>query len=81
MTLHDAAKFYQAQPPKVRKEKPWEVSFEHIARAGYHGGLWIDLCEIALRIAINGPREQVFDPKFKEPNWYGQQRKKRGPWR
>lgn len=79
VTLHDAAKLYQAQPAKVQKEKPWEVLFEHIARAGHHGGLWIDLCEIALRIAINGPREPVFDPNAKMTHWGG--RRKKDPWR
>lgn len=76
-TLHDAAKLYQAQPGKVQKEKPWAVLFQH--RAGHHGGLWIDLCEIALRIAVNGTREQVFDPNAKMTHWGG--RRKKDPWR
>lgn len=79
VTLHDAAQLYQAQPPKVQKEKPWATLFEHIARAGHHGGLWVDLCEIALRTAINGPREQVFDPNAKMTHWGG--RRKKDPWR
>lgn len=79
VTLHDAAKLYQAQPAKVRKEKPWTILFEHVARAGHHGGLWIDLCEIALRIAINGPRKQVFDPDFQESHYGSPARS--DPWR
>lgn len=74
VTLHDAAKLFQEQPAKVQKEKPWATVFEHIARAGHCGGLWIDLCEIALRIAVNGPREQVFDPNAKMTHWGGRRK-------
>jgi hypothetical protein len=79
-TLHDAALLYQEQSSATIKEKAWQVLFEHIARAGHHGGLWIDLCEIALRQAINGSRKRVFDPNVTKLNWRPR-RKRNDPWR
>jgi hypothetical protein len=79
VTLQDAAELYQGLSSKAVKESCWEIFFEYLTRAGHHGGLWIDLCEIALRQALNGQHEPEFDPNEKMTHWGN--RRKRDPWR
>lgn len=52
-TLKDAARLYEAQPPRIQKRPEWDTMFRQVALAAASpDGLWMELAEIAVRVVV-----------------------------
>jgi hypothetical protein len=76
-TLADARAYILGLPKAEQDSKPWQTAIQCLLMAAEQGAT--QLAEIAMKVALNGPREQVFDPNAKKTDWG--KRRKRDPWR